>query len=83
MNEKKTLCSLSPGQSGVINGISESCPIHGRLYELGFMKGERAYCLFSGPLGDPTAYSAGGAVIALRKNDARYVYLEGDETKWD
>ncbi len=68
--DMKDLTRLSPGQRGKVLYIHGN---GGRLRDLGFVEGETVTCLFTAPLGDPTAYLARGTVIALRAGDAALV----------
>ena len=76
MNDKNdkhiTIDTLSPGQDAVVDYVEKS-PLSGRLRDLGIVSGTPIKCLYKAPLGDPSAYSIRGAVIALRREDSRFV----------
>ncbi len=61
------LSELTPGETAYLS----LTPRVGRLAELGFIAGTRIECVAKAPLGDPIAYLVRGAVIALRRSDAR------------
>ena len=76
MNQTNTLERLNVGQRAVItalNGAEEDCA---RLTALGFVPGGRVRVVQESPWGDPVAYAVCGAVIALRRVDAREICVE-------
>ncbi|MDR3178829.1 MAG: ferrous iron transport protein A [Oscillospiraceae bacterium] len=46
-----------------------------RLLDLGFIKGTKVSVLNKSPFGNPVAYLLRGAVIALRKEDAKNILV--------
>jgi ferrous iron transport protein A len=48
-----------------------------RLLELGFVPGTPVLRCEGTPGGDPLAYLVRGAVLALRRSDARHIQVEG------
>ena len=76
MHGKIRLCDMHPGERGHVFSLSEESSISGRLRDLGLIKGTRVECVMKSPLGDPTAYLIRGALIALRRDDAKYVLIE-------
>lgn len=76
MNEKNiTIDKLSPGEFATVEEL-ETSTLSGRLRDLGLVSGAKVRCLHRAPLGDPTAYEIKGAVIALRREDSRYVHVK-------
>ncbi len=69
------LSDLLPGEAAFIYSIS-ACPLRERLYDLGFTASGRVECVAKAPLGGPCAYLIRGAVIALRREDARFVKVQ-------
>ena len=53
-----------------INQLTVTGDLRRRLLDLGFTPGNTVIPLFRSPLGDPTAYSVMGSIIALRQKDA-------------
>ena len=47
-----------------------------RLQDIGLTEGTLSTCLFASPSGDPRAYLVRGAVIALREEDAKTIFVE-------
>ena len=64
------LSSISVGEELIITSVEGKGEMRQRLRDLGFVKDTRIRCIMKSPLGDPTAYYARGAVIALRHEDA-------------
>lgn len=70
-----TLNDLPVGGSAKIAGVDAGVRLRRRLMDLGFTAGETVMCLFGAPSGEPRAYLACGAVIALRGESARAVSI--------
>ncbi len=79
--EQRTLASLKIGANGVVSEISPLCRgmQRRRLMDLGIVPGTRIEAEMSGIGGDPTAYRVRGAAIALRRDQAKLVFLKEDE----
>ena len=75
---KQTLAELRLGQQGIVTGISRK--IRGqqrcRLMDIGIIPGTVITSQMRSPSGDPTAYIIRGASIALRREQARHIYIE-------
>lgn len=76
MNEHRQLSSLKQGQSSIVVGLTADSSIRRRLQDLGLIQGTRVECVQPSPLGDPVAFQIRGAVIALRREDARHVLVQ-------
>lgn len=74
--ENRCLSVLNPGECGVVCRLSGENGIKRRLQDLGLVEGTKVLCLQRSPLGDPTAFSVRGAVIALREEDASNIILK-------
>ena len=74
---ERTLAELFPGARGGVIGLSASCrgAERRRLLDLGFVPGSVVEARFASPAGDPTAYEVRGALVALRRDQARYVRI--------
>ena len=70
------LSVLNPGEYGVVSGLSGESGIKRRLQDLGLVEGTKVLCLQRSPLGDPTAFSIRGAVIALREEDSSNILIQ-------
>ncbi len=73
MGDFHTLDRLPVGSAAVVASLS--APDSQRLMELGFLPGSTVAAIQESPWGDPVAYSVCGAVIALRRADARRIAL--------
>ena len=70
-----TLWDLKSGQKARVHRLTAGEALHRRLMDIGLIEGTRVECLFTGPLGDPTAFLIRGAVIALRREDMKKVHI--------
>ena len=70
------LTRLAPGERARVLGVTSQGAMRRRLQELGLLAGAWVECLGKSPLGDPAAYRVRGAVIALRRDDARAVTVQ-------
>lgn len=66
-----------------VNECAEICAINdidrnigSRLRDIGFSEGCEVRCVGRSPLGDPSAFSVRGAVIALRREDSACIDVE-------
>ena len=73
MEDFHTLDRLPVGSAAVVAALSAPGAQRQRLMELGFVPGSSVAALQESPWGDPVAYSVCGAVIALRRADARQI----------
>ena len=77
----RTLDELKLGESAVVLNIGGEAAMRARLTDLGLTEGSNISCVMVSPLGDPSAYTICGAVIALRRSDAQNVVLAEDNTE--
>lgn len=69
----KRICALSElgeGCSAEVKEVTAEGAVRRRLYDLGLAPGTQVDCVGASPAGDPRAYRARGAVLALRGCDA-------------
>jgi ferrous iron transport protein A len=68
-------CLCGPGNDGEakVDGVEGTPALRRRLLEAGFTAGSPVRFLMATPFGDPLVFSLRGAVIALRKSEARCV----------
>ncbi len=76
MEHTRTLDMLEEGESGRVAALQMNGAIRRRLQDIGLIAGTTVRCLQKSPSGNPAAYRIRGAVIALRSEDARGVWLE-------
>lgn len=73
MEEVTTLDRLPVGVRAAVTGLAAPEPVRRRWMELGFVPGGQVEAVQESPWGDPVAYAVCGAVIALRRADARRI----------
>ena len=73
----RTLEDLAPGEDAVVVGLAPACqgPQRRRLLDLGVVPGTRVRAELASGSGDPTAYEIRGALIALRREQQRWVRI--------
>lgn len=74
-----SLAELAPGQSGRVVAISSACQgaQRRRLLDLGVVRGTEITAEMRSAGGDPVAYRIRGALIALRRDQASWVLVDG------
>ncbi len=70
-----TLDNLSLNRCGRVAGLLSSGAMRRRMIDLGIVEGTKIECVGRSPSGDPSAYLVRGAVIAIRKRDAKDVLI--------
>ncbi len=76
MRESLDMAALQVGESGYVTELYAGPAMERRLMDLGLVQGTRVTCVLKSPAGDPCAYLIRGALIALRRADARGIRLE-------
>ena len=71
----KTLRDLPLGQSARVVGTGFHGSEKRRMLDLGIVGGTRVRALHKSPCGDPVADMIRGAVIAIRGDDAKNIYI--------
>lgn len=74
---KKTLNELKKGEKAIIKELLIEGSMKRRLLDIGLIKDSVVECVLESPLKDPKAYSIRGALIAIRENDAKKIWVEG------
>jgi DtxR family Mn-dependent transcriptional regulator len=74
----QSLSSLKTGEEGEVLGISRACrgAQRRRLMDLGIVPGTVISMAMTSAGGDPKAYNIRGAIIALREDQANFVYIQ-------
>ncbi len=70
-----TLDRLPVGRTAAVAAVAADPAQCRRLMELGFVPGAAVSAVQASPWGDPVAYGVCGAVIALRRADARQIAI--------
>lgn len=75
----RTLADIGPGESGTVAGISPLCrgPSRRRLLDLGVVPGTVILARMRSAAGDPVAYDIRGALVALRREQAVHIQVNG------
>jgi Fe2+ transport system protein FeoA len=76
---ERTLDSLDIGRSAVVRSLQVTGPARRRLMDLGIVPGTVLQAELRSPLGDPVAYRVRGALIALRRSQARDITITHKE----
>ena len=70
-----TIFSMKVGQSGTVRDVEGDPRLAKRLKALGCVKGTQVKVKLVAPLGDPILISFRGFDLAIRKKDAKNIYL--------
>ena len=70
------LCDMKTGTYATVIKLDPKGDLRRRLMDIGLVEGTLVECVRKSPAGDPKAYLIRGAVIALRKEDAKTVLVE-------
>lgn len=75
MKEIIHLDEIAPGERAMVYELQSVGGMRRRLRDIGLIEETVVECVGRSPLGDPTAYLIRGAVIAIRKQDAKKVLV--------
>ena len=75
MNNKISLDKINLNEEYLIEDILVDEHILQRIYDLGLIENTIIKALYKSPFNDPTAYLVRGAVIAIRDNDAKKIFV--------
>ncbi len=70
-----TIFSMKAGQTGTVRDVEGDPKLAKRLRALGCVKGTEVKVKLIAPLGDPILISFRGFDLAIRKKDAKNIYL--------
>lgn len=76
---ERPLSALTLGERAYISRLGNGTDLSRRLAQLGFVPGTQVDCELIAPAGDPSAYRVRGALIALRREDARQIYVQQEK----
>lgn len=71
-----SICSLNPGEKGIISSIKGDTKLVKRLFALGCIEGTEVELRRRAPLGDPIIINFRGFDLAIRKKDAKNILLK-------
>ena len=69
------LSQIKNGESVVVRAILESS-LKVKLMEMGLVEGKKLEILYRAPFGDPIAVDIDGYVLSLRKDEAKLIEVE-------
>ncbi len=74
---RESLADVRPGENAIVQAILPACrgSERRRFLDLGILPGTHIKAELGSPSGDPTAYRIRGALIALRREQARYIII--------
>lgn len=78
MNENVTvcaLCELEAGKSGRVTAIYTKGEMRRRFMDMGLIADTKVTCLLKSSKGDISAYLIRGAVIAIRREDVKDIFV--------
>lgn len=70
------LSQLPLNKNGIIDKIECDEGIKRRLLDMGLVKGTNIVPILVSPSGDPRAFLVRGTIIAIRKEDAKYIKIK-------
>jgi len=72
-----SICDLKIGEFGIINRVQGDEKLAKRLSALGCIEGTRVQLKRIAPLGDPMILNLRGYDLAIRKKDAKNIFIQG------
>ena len=75
MTEINCLNDIEPGQTAKVRELLSTGSIRRRLLDIGLIENTEVECLGRSPAGDPSAFLIRGAVIAIRREDGRKIWI--------
>lgn len=72
----RSIAQLKENQTAVVKDIDISEGTRRRMMDIGLTKGVSVIHKGCAPLGDPILISVRGILLALRKNDAKRIFVE-------
>lgn len=76
--EAQRLSELKPGQRAIVLDILGDGPAHRRMLDMGLVPGARVEVVRTAPLGDPVEFRIKGSYVAMRREEADNVLVEGE-----
>lgn len=73
-----SIFDLKPGQMGIIDNIVGDDRLAKRLLALGCIEGTEVTVKTAAPLGDPIIINLRGFNLAIRKKDAKNIFIKGE-----
>lgn len=83
MERERCMSELRVGESAEVIKIGTASGLRRRLQDMGLIKGTIVTCVGRSPLGDPCAYRIRRTIVALRKEDTRWIETKSVEGESD
>lgn len=77
----QTLDTLVVGESGYVESIETDGSMRRRFLDIGLTPGCKVKCVLMSPNKNPIAYCIRGAVIAIRREDAKGIWIKKVENE--
>lgn len=75
MSQQLCLSDIKPGQHATVSSLQSTGSMRRRLLDIGLIENTEVECVGRSPGGDPTAFLIRGAVIAIRSEDCRDIFI--------
>ena len=69
------LCDIAVNERATVSQVDSDGEMRQRFLDIGLTNGAEVVCVGQSPSGDPHAYLIRGAVIAIRKKDAKSILV--------
>ena len=76
MKQVTTLDHLPPEHQAIVVRLEVDRDMRRRFLDLGLIENTVVECIGRSPMGDPSAYLIRGAVIAIRAENCRGIYIQ-------
>ena len=81
MKKCLALNEINPGDHAIVRKIESEGSIRRRFMDIGLVRNTKIECVGRSIMGDPSAYLIRGAIIAVRSDDGRSIFVEKIEGK--
>ena len=75
MSAKTSLNTIKPGEHAIVSELISTGNMRRRLLDIGLIENTEIECVGRSPLGDPSAFLIRGAVIAIRSEDCKNIFI--------
>lgn len=76
MNQYNNLNDIKPGEHAIVSTLKSSGSMRRRLLDIGLIENTAVECVGRSPSGDPSAFLIRGAVIAIRSEDCKNIFIK-------
>lgn len=75
MNGRVRLSDMRVGERATVTALATGGGMRRRLMDIGLLQDAAVECVGKSPAGDPAAYLIAGAVIAIRREDGKNIFV--------